>query len=82
MSEWVTYKQDCGNITIKERGGRAVAIVQCSLSGKNRPKHEERAQKIAAVPDLIEALITFIEVGDCKASRDKATAALNKALRR
>jgi hypothetical protein len=34
---------------------------------------------MAAAPDLLEALLTFIEIGDCKASRQEAEAAITKA---
>jgi hypothetical protein len=47
--------------------------------GSTDPERRANARLIAAAPEMCDALLAFLEIGDCKASRDMAKAALAKA---
>jgi hypothetical protein len=68
---------DGGPLHIVKRGPDVLAVVWCA--DDDSETQEAQAALFAAAPDLLEALLTFIEIGDCKASRQEAEAAITKA---
>lgn len=71
---WETAATD-DNLIVKGR----VKIASTYPEKFSADEEGANARLIAAAPELLEALYTFLEVGDCAAAREEAHAAIAKA---